>query len=341
MFLVLALPALSSARVATSRRSIPGFVFAGILLLLFVGLRHDVGGDWNNYMVRFLAYQHLDYKAALLESDPGYVFLNWWMGQWGFEIYAVNFICGAIFLAGLFAFARKQPYPWLVLAVAFPYLITVVAMGYTRQGVAIGFILMALTALQSRRFIQYLVFIALATLFHRTALVMIPLGFFLFGRGWVIRAVTIITAAYVLYDALVAEEVEHLWVNYVDESMESQGARIRVAMNLVPSLLLLWFWRTWKGWFPDYWFWFWIAAGSVLSVLLVDFATTAVDRIALFFLPIQLVVFSRLPLFWERRVDPRLVRVGIVTGYAAVLFVWLNYAAHAFAWIPYRNLLFF
>lgn len=340
MFLLLALPAVVSARPARARRDLPGWIAVGVVLLLFIGFRHEVGGDWGNYIGRFMMYQRHDLGSVLLQSDPGYAYLNWQLGQWGFGMYAVNMVCAVFFTVGLMVFARQQPYPWLALAVAFPYLIMVVGMGYTRQGVAIGFILLALTALQHRRFIPYLAFIALATLFHRTALVMIPLGFFLFGRGWAFRAIAIVTAAYVLYDSLVAEEADKLWESYVEQGMVSQGAQIRVLMNLVPSLLLLGSWRTWRRWFPDYWFWFWIAASSVASIFLVGFASTAADRIALYFLPIQLVVLSRLPLIWRRRADPTLVRFGIVVGYALVLYVWLNYAVHANAWVPYRNLLF-
>jgi hypothetical protein len=35
-----------------------------------------------------------------------------------------------------------------------------------------------------------------------------------------------------------------------------------------------------------------------------------------------------------------LTRYGIVAGYALVLYVWLNYAAHARYWVPYGNVLF-
>ena len=66
----------------------------------------------------------------------------------------------------------------------------------------------------------------------------------------------------------------------------------------------------------------------------------AVDRVALYFLPIQLVVFVCLPFLLQARFDPRLLRVGIVAGYAVVLYVWLNYANHAYFWLPYQNYLF-
>lgn len=317
------------------------WILIAVMLAWFIGYRHEVGGDWGNYLGKFFQYSQLrDFIDVLEESDPGYAWLNWQLARWGFDIYAVNLVCGAIFTIGLVAFARRQPYPWIALAVAFPYLVLVVGMGYSRQGVSIGFILLSLNALESRQFLRYLVFIALATLFHRTALIMIPLGFFLWGKGWWLRAFSIIAAAYVLFDLLVAEETEQLWSTYVDAQMVSQGAQIRVLMNLVPAVILLAYWKTWRTVFPDYWFWFWIAVGSVACVVLVGFASTAVDRLALYFLPIQVVVFARLPLLLQHRIAPGTLRAGIVGGYALVLYVWLNYATHSIYWLPYQNLWF-
>jgi len=339
MYLVLALPALTAQRPVRDH-AIFKWAFIGLLLTIFIGFRHEVGGDWGNYLGLFYYIDYFSFREVILESDPGYKLLNWWVEKQGFEIYTVNLVCGAIFTTGLIAFARRQPYPWLALAVAFPYLVLVLGMGYTRQGVALGFIFLSLNALEYHQFKRYLAYIALATLFHKTALIMIPLGFFIWGKGWVFRAITLVVAAYVLFDALVAESTEDLWRSYVDAQMISQGAQIRVLMNLVPSLILLAYWKTWRTAFPNYWFWFWIAAGSVVAVALVGFASTAVDRIALYFIPIQVVVFARLPLLLRQRFSPGTVTAGIVLGYALVLYVWLNYATHARYWVPYHNMLF-
>ena len=83
-----------------------------------------------------------------------------------------------------------------------------------------------------------------------------------------------------------------------------------------------------------------LALASVASVFLVEFASTAVDRVALYFTPLQVVVFARLPSLVKGRVSPRVMTVGIVLGYALVLFIWLNYAIHARYWLPYQNWLF-
>lgn len=339
IFLTLAIPAMMSKVQARQRNSL---IWSALLtlLILFIGYRHQVGGDWSNYIRGFLNTQYFEFNQIITQSDPGYKVLNWQLGKWGYDIHAVNLVCGAIFAFGLVAFARRQPYPWLALTVAFPYMILVVGMGYTRQGVAIGFIMLSLNALQSRQFVRNLTYIVLATLFHSTALVMIPLGFFMWGKGWILRAVAIVIAAYVLFDLLVAKDIDRMWVSYVDAQMASEGARIRVLMNLVPSILLLAYWKNWQHKFPDYWFWFWIAIGSVISLPLVGVASTAVDRLALYFIPIQIVVFSHLPVLLRGKFDPVFVRNGIVVGYAVVLFVWLNYATHARFWIPYQNYLF-
>lgn len=339
IYLTLAFPAMMARHPVNEKRLFVWLV-TGLLLVLFIGFRHEVGGDWSNYLGHFFVADYFSFTETIFRSDPGYALLNWLAAEQGFEIYTVNLICAVIFTTGLIAFALRQPYPWLALTVAFPYLVMVLGMGYTRQGVALGFIFLSLNALEFHQFKRYLMYIALATLFHKTALIMIPLGFFIWGKGWAFRAIAVVVAAYVLFDALVAQSTGDLWRNYVDSQMLSQGAQIRVLMNLVPSLILLAYWKTWRKVFPNYWFWFWIAAGSILAVAFVGLASTAVDRIALYFIPIQLVVFSRLPFLLRKQISPATITTGIVLGYALVLFVWLNYATHARYWIPYQNMLF-
>jgi hypothetical protein len=139
---------------------------------------------------------------------------------------------------------------------------------------------------------------------------------------------------------LLVDHQEDLWKNYVEAQMQSQGAKIRVFMSMVPSLIVLFYWRKWRASFPNFWFWFWIAIGSIIGVMLVGVASTAVDRVALYFIPLQIVVLSRLPYLMSKNVSAGTVEIGILAGYSAVLFVWLNYAANARYWVPYQNVIF-
>ena len=83
--------------------------------------------------------------------------------------------------------------------------------------------------------------------------------------------------------------------------------------------------------------WTWIALAALLCLPIVSFATTAVDRVALYLIPIQIFVFSRIPRLAGGNIRLRtLLVLGVIAYYAAVLFVWLNFATHAQYWLPYQ-----
>jgi len=104
-----------------------------VLLVLMIGLRHEVGGDWGNYVEHIEMVTNVPLQEALSQGDPAYSLLNWLAAEPGLGIYFTNTVCAALFAWGLLVFCRAQPRPWLALVVAVPYMVTVVAMGYTRQ----------------------------------------------------------------------------------------------------------------------------------------------------------------------------------------------------------------
>jgi len=316
------------------------WISTGFIFILIIGFRFEVGGDWFNYIRHYDQVIGASLKQAMHGGDPAHKYLNFLMARWNLGVYGTNVVYSGIFMWGLIRFSRQQSYPWLAIVAAVPYLIIVVVMGYSRQAVAIGLFLLAVSYLDKGKFKTYVGIILLAALFHKTALLLLPLGIFLYGKGLTLRLLMIVPIAYGAWDLLLADRQEHLWKSYVEEKMQSDGAKIRVVMNLIPSLLLLKYRKEWKRSFDDYRFWFWIALGSIVSVFLVSAASTAVDRIALYFIPIQLVVFARLPYLARKHVKPSTMKVVIVLGYVLVLFVWLNYATHAKYWLPYQNILF-
>lgn len=327
-----------------TRFSVSFWIVLALFFAFVIGFRYHVGGDWYAYLrhYRFAVDKSL-FEVLATARDPGYEFIDWLMARWDLGIYGVNLLCGVIFITGLIMFCRQLPDPLLAFAIAVPYLVIVVAMGYTRQGVALGLLFWAISYLDQGKFWQYIALIAIGALFHKTVLIMIPFGVFIFGEGKLIKIGAALLFVFGLWDALVAQDQERLWTAYVEEQMVSEGAKIRVFMNVVPSLLLLLFWNRWKEHFPNHWYWFWMAVASLASLGLVDYASTAVDRMALYFAPIQLAVYSRLahlPLLPGRQFSPEMVTVTVILAYAAVLYVWLNYGGHAMYWVPYKNIIF-
>ena len=319
-----------------------------IIFTITIGFRHEVGTDWFNYLV------HVDRTIGLnlaevttFFGDPAYNTLNWLFSEHPLGVYGVNLISALIFASGLVFFCRSQPSPWLSLCFAVPYLVIVVSMGYTRQAVAIGLTMPALIALERDRLVLFILLTLAATLFHSSALVMfawvlpaVP------GRTFLSKSLQVLLVLIVfisVYQTIAISRAEQLVAGYIQSSYESEGAFIRILMNLLPALLLLSSpsrfimssqqLRLWKS----------ISFTAVLCALalfLFPSNSTAIDRIALYVLPLQLVVGSRLPSTGFLGLTKSTLTLWCVSSCVLVQFVWLNFSNHGSDWLPYQNFLF-
>ena len=310
-------------------------------LMIMIGLRHEVGGDWGIYLLHVHDKEGQTLKDVFSQTygDPADTILNWIASQLGLGIYLVNSVSAILFTFGLLVFCRFQPRPWLALTVAVPYLITVVAMGYTRQGVAIGLAMLGLVALGNQSVIRFLIWIALAASFHKSAVILVPLAVLAGSRHRLLVAFWVSVTAALLFILLLQEYVDTLVMGYIDAEYESSGAAVRIAMNAVPATLFLLFRRRFQLSPAQRTFWTWMAlvALAFVALLYVSPSSTAVDRVALYWIPLQLFVWSRVPDAMGRPGGKNLVWVYAVVGYSAsVHFVWLFFATHAGGWLPYQ-----
>lgn len=316
------------------------FAVAVAVTALMVGLRYEVGGDWGAYidMYEDILFQPLG--PALQRTDPGYGFLNWvaTRGDWG--IWFVNLGCGALFMIGLGRLASRQPNPWLAVLVAVPYLIIVVAMGYTRQAAAIGILCWAIAGASLDRIPRLVVLVGVAALFHKTAILFLPILLVpLLTRNPLLAIVSAVLFV-VMFNLFLGGTSDQLVTNYVNSTYDSSGAAIRVAMNVLAATFLLLF-RNRLG-LDDFTKSFWTICALLAMVSVVALATfsasSGVDRLALFLIPMQVIVFSRLPYALSRTERPvPLILVGVIAYSFAVQFVWLNFADNSKSWLPYRT----
>ena len=274
-----------------------GWAPVWLLLTLLVGYRFQVGGDWGSY-IRYLAIvDGLDFVEVLKKEEPAYKLLNWLSIQMDWGIFGVNLIGGAIFAFGLVAFCRRQPRPWLALAVAIPYLVIVVGMGYSRQGIALGLAMLGLVALGNRSILKFVIWVSLAASFHKSAVLLLPISALASTQNRYWTAAWVGLTGMILYYLLVANDVDALYANYVVSNYQSEGAGVRLLMNALPALVLL-IWRP-KFRFTEseglLWKWFAIVSLVLLALFMAVPASTALDRMALYMLPLQLVVGARLP----------------------------------------------
>ena len=315
-----------------------------IFLTFFIGLRHKVGGDWGSYAVYLAEMQETNFSDGLIMTgDPGYYLVNWLVSSFGLSIYAVNIFCGLIFSIGLVLLCRSLPRPLLALVAAFPYMVIVVAMGYSRQGVALGLAMIALVLLGREKRIWFIIFILFATSFHKTAFILLPIAALAATKNRFLILLWISIIGLTTYYSLLAESFDRLYLYYVTHTYSSQGALVRLMMLLIPSLLLIIWPHRFKFARSELILWRVVAFLSMGLFILYFFtdASTAVDRIALYMLPIQLVVFSFLPEFFGKRgALQQWIVIGVVLYFLVVLLVWLNFSPYSIYWQPYKNILF-
>jgi hypothetical protein len=326
-------------RLALGQEGNPLLIAAGLFTALMIGLRYEVGGDWGSYSRIFEQIRYLSMSGALGFSDPGYGFLNWLSHELGFDLWFVNLVCGAIFSWGLVKFARTQPNPWLAVLVAVPYLIIVVAMGYTRQGVAIGFILAGLAALDRISMMRFALYVFCAVLFHKSAIIVLPLVALSASRNRIVTILLLILLMACLYYVFVAASIDRMVTNYVEAEYESQGAAVRVAMNLPPAILFLRFQNRFELGEAQKKLWrnFALAALATLIALWTVASSTAVDRLALYLIPLQIFVLARLPVVFRGQGQSNgQITLGVIVYSAVIQFVWLSYANNAVYWLPYQ-----
>jgi hypothetical protein len=212
-------------------------------------------------------------------------------------------------------------------------------MGYSRQAVAIGLVMASLAALSHSRFRTFVIFALIAATFHRTAIVVLPLIGMSYARNrlgsLVLLAITTLLGYYFLLDS----GIEEYRAGYIDRRYEAAGAAVRLSMNFVPALFFLLFSSRFELSDTDKKTWRNFSLLGLLAFASYFFieSSVIVDRLALYVIPLQLFVLSRIPYaFGAKGVANNLLVLLVVIYSALVQFTWLNYSNHARYWVPYQ-----
>jgi hypothetical protein len=337
LFLWPALFAVVEPRISAPLTKLVILLFA-IFLTLIIGLRFEVGVDWDNYLYHLAYSDGKNWSDAAQSKDIAYGLLNWIAVSADYGVWLVNLVCAMLFVVGFVVFCQKLPNPWLALAVGIPYMAIVMGMNYTRQSAAFGFVLLALVAIQDGRIRRFVILIIAASMFHKSAVILLPIAALIRVRNrfWVILWVAL---SFVLaFIAVIAESLDGIVNQYLEEELTSGGAFIRVAMNAGAAIVFLAIRKLLE--LPPFhlkiWKWISIIALCFIPALVLSPSSTAVDRLALYFMPIQLLVFAHLPSAVRESGLRRVATLFLVFGYAVIMFIWFNYSPWSYAWLPYK-----
>lgn len=311
-------------------------------LFVFAGFRFEVGCDWSGYANNF--YATFDsFSSAFSRRNSGHWSVIHFLHENGLPYYALNVIAAAIFFIGFHALARRQPNPLTFLALAFPILIINMPMSAIRQGEAIGFICLAYLAFSDRRMILYIFWIILGSLFHESILFFMVLAPFIHGqlnqKNILLASLIAVPGLYALTQLDAAELAEE---RYIDSGVNAAGSAFRLGILSLTGLLFLWkIAPKWRDQFPrDY------KLAVIGSWLMVGFfglffvSTVIGDRFGYYLIPIQLMIFTRIP-YLVRLPNKKLLTALPYIGLTLVFVTWTQLSWHFNqCYIPYNNVLF-
>ncbi len=157
-----------------------------LILIAVAGLRYETGGDWDTYTKFYKSFPYLSEiitNPSLLfkqHLEKGFVLLCSLVKSLGGTIQHLFFIVTFINISLIASILPKYTkYPVIALFCYYCILYFNLEMIYIRQATAVALSFYALQFVHSRKVWQYLALVLIACLFHRMAIIMLPLYFLL------------------------------------------------------------------------------------------------------------------------------------------------------------------
>ena len=322
-------------------------------LFAFVAVRFEIGCDWYQYEFIFELFSKRSFIELLFGLEPGFYFVVKIINNLGLPYAWLNVISSAVFFLGLHAIARRQTLPIAVLVLAFPILIINMPMSAVRQAFSIGIMCFAFIAYADKKTLKFLGLTIFAFLFHTSAIVFILLWPLttrrLSGKTFLATCFLAIPAARVILGlegsvGAVGRHVENV------DAATAFGAPYRIGMLFLTGAAFLLIRKKWSARFQgDYEL---VKLGSAMMIafpfiyiisLITEFSfglnfftSVIADRFGYYMVPIQLIIISRLPLFYvQRNIDFRRIAPYAMLG--VVLFIWTQVSfIHERCFSPYQ-----
>ncbi len=317
------------------------------MLILFVGTRNEVGGDWDNYYNFFTSFEtksfdilHLDFLFFLIN----YVFYNS-----GFNIFFLNTFTALVGILLIIKYSQNFYNPKLAILISIPYIIFVVLMGYNRQGIALCILMYSINYFKEEKYPQVILLIIIASLFHYASLFYLLFIFILIKNklkiliNFILLTLTIILFLFIInYDYLFS--LFHFFDRkiyfYVADGnyFASSGLYYRLLINLVPSIILIIFYKKFDTNKNEKRLYLIFSLLTIIVLPIASFGSTFVDRLFIFLYPIQLYVFSNYNYYITKRGHNFFIFLLFIF-YFIILYVYLVYGVYSSEWIPYKSIL--
>ena len=340
MIYVAAFAGISLLRMANARALYPALMAA---LFVFSAFRFEVGCDWTGYINQFLAYKGNSFSDAFGQREPLWTSLFVIQDWLGLPYPWINVASSAIFFFGVDRLARRQPDPIAFLILLFPVLIINMPMSGIRQASAIGVMCVAYGAFIDGKLGRFLLLTFIATGLHSSAIVFLLLAPLVRGNYTKARLAMAGALAFPGALALLSTGAAETATNrYLETGIDAAGAAFRVGLLTVTAgFFFLRLRRPWAEAFPRDLKLVTIGCLAMLALtLLVPVSSVIGDRLGYYFIPIQTMIFARLP-FLKFNGNRQAFAAAPYLGLLVVLTTWISFSVlFDKCYLPYQSWLF-
>ena len=321
------------------------YFYLVFIIFLFIGLRHEVGGDWFNYTAYINDIKNNPKTVFNFKGDLFFNFILYIFKDFDYSIYYVNLISSFIFVSSLYLYSLQQNKPVMVFVVSFPILILILSMGYTRQSIAFGVLIFSILALNKGKNLSFVFLIIIGSLFHKSLILFIILLIvnFKLKLKYLLVPFFLVVSTMILIYYFKTDTVNYYINTYIGDGqhLESKGALYRYLVNLLPAIIFLLFLPKFSNRNSEFKIMLFFSILTIMGSLTYSYASTFIDRMGFYLAILQLYIFSNLDLIIKDRLLNKITYVVVLFIYFAVLTIWLNFSKYSFTdWTPYKNILF-
>lgn len=320
-----------------------------LILLIIFGLRHKIGGDWNNYLDAFNKLQgksvdgveyytgnfnSFKYSKDLTDS-PVFVLIMIFSQIISESFIFFNFLLTLIYLGAIFKFSSIYKDKWIILALLIPYLSIIVHTGYIRQALAIAFLALTITYYYEKKFVLSFVLLNLSILTHIAAA---PFLIIFFNK----KFLPLIIFFSFIFLILNLENIKNLFFYYLGQGIhfESLGSQFRILI-LIPFIFLIFYQLKYQTCSNEEK----ILFRSVLIIYFLLFIfmligkSTFSDRVALSCILFTGMISGKLLNTFKSNKN-KIIFKTFISLYCVLNFtIWMVFSPYVDSWIPYKNYL--
>lgn len=308
-----------------------------LFLIIFIGLRFEIGGDWEAYLDWQKNTEGYSIYQSLVLPSPVYSFINILSENLG-GIYFVNLCCAATCVLGLHIFSLTSDHPKFVFVSLIPFIIFLFSMGFVRQSLALSFVLMV----YNRNSFIFILGASLAIFSHASSIIILPIYYLL--RRDISRRRVLLSVVLMAIFLVVFYEQFFLYFKYYVEMQEysSRGALYRLSPFLIILIFFvlrhLYIGSSNSTHFAEAIIFIFLPMLFLFLVAIGGLSTSA-DRMLYYVLPLVALYIANSNTLFNLHVIIKARSVFLVSSYA-LFFLWMLLSDHVKYWVPYKNAIF-